>query len=285
MEVKMQLKIPSTVKVLQECWCRAEQSVRSLIHQKYDVHDEVFISRLFYGELKYQIEQREKSRHFKRAFAHDLRAKLGDQLSRGTARLAENMVVKVSYHEPHIEKKTGGDLGLVLVRPEVAIEPDRLRFTESEQGLLCQAKRQSATNGALGELKLNQRKVLKKSLGYTAFLLYMYQSIDESLLAPFAWLLGANNTLREIERSFKRLANLHPQKVSEIGERIGQQVYESGDILARLAEGSIGTHHQSTIKEQICLAPFFKLEIKWGKKPPSDLPLRAATHAELLVHN
>ena len=67
------MKIPKTLKLLQECWMSAENRVRGLIAKKYHIHDEVFITRLFYGELYEEFEKKNSSKNFERAFQDDLK--------------------------------------------------------------------------------------------------------------------------------------------------------------------------------------------------------------------
>src|SRR4029077_9602721 len=100
-------------------------------------------------------------------------------------------------------KKTGGDIGLVLIRPNVNHERFRMRpLTVDEhysRGLLCQTKIKRR-NARWGGFTPNQKKILSNRTEYLALLLYEYKDAERKALMPFQWQSCARMNFKGIER-------------------------------------------------------------------------------------
>jgi len=155
--------IPRTLALLKQCWNAAELRVCESVSQHFHAHDEVFITRLLHGKLHEEFEKKNSSKQFETELRGDLtEAFQKDGVGRDEIqRVATGVVARVTYHEPHVERKSGGDLGLMVCRPQVSrhIIRQYLSCRLHRQGLLCQGKREHR-DGSLGELTKNQRKVL-----------------------------------------------------------------------------------------------------------------------------
>jgi hypothetical protein len=175
--------------------------VRELIAEKYTVHDEVFISRLFYGELSARFRAANENNEFAEAVFTDLQQVASNALLlKAATHVTTGLIARVSYHEPQVERFTGGDMGFTVVRPSFAVTARGTDFSSwlHEQGLLCQAKRQSADE-EWGSFTKNQKAVLPERMAYAALLLYGYSDESRHMLLPFMWKPCAGYDLDEIE--------------------------------------------------------------------------------------
>jgi len=122
--------LPRTLALLIRCWMNAETEVRTLVTEKYTVHDEVFISRLFYGELAACFRAANKREEFSQAVLADLQHPAMTSTLRDAARrVSAGIVAQVSYHEPAVEAITGADMGFTVVRPSFAVSDTRRDFS------------------------------------------------------------------------------------------------------------------------------------------------------------
>jgi hypothetical protein len=151
---------------------------------------------------------------------------------------------------------TGGDFGIVLVRPDVRLA--RYFGTELtidhdyKRGLLCQAKI-FRRNSRWGRLTPKQQRNLRGKLNYLALVLYRYvdQAGERRHLAPFAWQLPHGATVKQMN---DRLAlDAFPE------------LQESSQILKNLIHNKIGTDDKSAIARHILppVRPSFEIKIHW----------------------
>lgn len=251
-----------TLNLIKKCWTTAEQRVRELISSKYHAHDEVFITRLLIGEVNDEFDNINDNGTFEETFKRDLAdvycdPKLLDEVSR----LSKGIIARIVYHEPQMEKISGADFGLVLIKPIFELSRDnRLLYTIHRRGLLCQAKRQKE-NGKMGKLTSRQIDVIPEHLRYFTILLYKYSDKDRHDLLPFTWW---NDRFPDID-----------EIIGLLNDPTGEDTISSCDLIQLLGDGHIGTDDKDIINESICFEemPYISVEITWRDgfppKPPS----------------
>jgi len=266
--VSAPMPIPNVTKLLANCWAEAEKSLLLLFSERHHDMDEVFITDLFRGEFRRTVQLASSRGEVKHAFLHDLEHAFPLlQNSAHLEALAIGISATVFHHPPNTEAKTGGDIGIVIIRPSVTehfqsgLEVD-LGYM---RGLLCQAKvtqRQTA-NGKTkwGELKENQKTSFPDRLQYLSLLLYRYIDNKRQDLAPFQWQMCANYEFKDI---------IHWLKSDEFPD-----LQSSESILMSLGNGVIGTDDRHVVREFIAPPVRNSLIVKigWppGQEPPSNV--------------
>lgn len=260
-EIDTLVSLPRTLALVTRCYQSAEKEVRRLIREKYTAHDEVFINRLFYGELRVLFVQANQDKEVSSALAEDLNELFGDEVAgKEIRRISGGLVARVSYHEPHVEKVSGGDLGFTFVRPKfIRIEKTKLSHGLHEQGILCQAKRQGA-DGRWGSLTASQRRILPQHVAYLVLLLYGYADRTRKSLKEFSWEPCNGRPLTLVEEWLQN--GDFPSTLT------------SPDLLEKLAMGIIGTNDNNTINTVICpgTRAFIRVEIRWRDGYPQPRP-------------
>lgn len=269
------LQIPQTIELLKMCWQTAEARVCREVGTKWREAGEEEITILLCGELRQEFAEKNAKREFERTFASDLRNRFPfDDLSW----MSHRLIGRVFHHPKHIEKRTGGDFGLVVGRPHVEHRFGTRRPSMHSQGLLVQAKKQSKT-GKLGKLTRMQRTVLPARLDYTAFLLYMYAARGAEL-APFGWVCAGGRQLAIVEADIARLNGAYPKAIADYQRILTGSVTSSMDVIEALSKGACGTSDQQIIDADICLDPAssVKIEITWPDGRPPDSPRQNLQH-------
>ena len=268
------LPIPRTISLLKTCWQAAEERVCREVGTKYHESDEEAITVLLFGELREEFDQRNIYREFEKSFAADLRDRYP---MTDLTWVANGLIGRVVHHPRHIEKRTGGDFGLVLSRPQVE-HGWKTDISMHAQGLLVQAKKQSR-KGTIGTLTKTQCLVLPERLEYTAFILYMYATAGAEL-APFAWVCADGRQLQDIETDLGKLNRKHPKTIHGFREIMTGSVFSSCDIIEAVSQGLRGTSDKHIIDEQICpaLTPSVTIEITWRDDTPPDPPQTVRHH-------
>ncbi len=162
------LNISNTLRVVMDCWGNAEESLRTDIKAVYPGVNEEFITQMFHGKLASALKEASESHRIEQAFLVDLRKAFPD-LCFGTElrRVAHGLIADVTLHRRDTERVTGGDIGFIIVRPQISAHFDTLQVGYYRRGLLCQAKIKRA-NGAWGSFTRQQKKVLPERLQYLA---------------------------------------------------------------------------------------------------------------------
>ena len=157
--------------------------------KKFPDRDEEIITELFHAELETEFATVSEKGAVERVFLEDLKQAFQHVRTHELqSKIARGLIATVSFHHRKTEERTGGDLGIVLVRPDVqesyawselAIKSDYKR------GLLCR-RRCSRRDSRWGGLSHAQQKGLSKKLNYFALLLYRYadQNGDRRNLGP-----------------------------------------------------------------------------------------------------
>jgi hypothetical protein len=222
---------------------------------------EEFITERFCGVLTTLLNDASDKRRIERAFLRDLEAAFPDaKISQVLPKLAEGLGARISRHGRHIETKTGGDLGFVLIRPTVDRNFSVLTPGLYQRGLLAQAKLRHIQTGNWGSLTANQKKVLPKRLDYLALLLYSYSGNQPGKLDPFRWQICSGFKLWQVSKWLDE-DNFPSQQSSDL-------------IIKALGAAKIGTDDQRTIDEYIVPKdqPALILEITWpGRRPPDPV--------------
>jgi hypothetical protein len=260
---------------------RAEDSLRENVRRKSPDRDEESITDLFHSELEEEFAKVSGSGAVARAFLDDLKLvfpKVGiDDLR---SKIARGLVATVSFHPHKIEEKTGGDLGIVLVRPDV----QEARYGWSEltidrdykRGLLCQAKI-FRRDSKWGGLTRSQKQTLPHKLKYFALLLYRYadQKGERRELNSFNWQLAVDATVEQVNQWLSADRFPNPQN--------------SQQILGALVRDEIGTDDKEIIEREIAppLRPSLVIKIGWkDDKGPESVYVQqssTATVSEPLV--
>src|SRR5262249_19690977 len=149
------------------------------------------------------FEEVSKNGAVAKAFLSDLRQTFSTIAYESLFGIASGLVATVSFHPHQVEEKTGGDLGIVIVRPDVR----RAQYSGSQliidddhrRGLLCQAK-MFRRDSRWGGLSSRQKQTLPEKLNYFGLLLYRYadQDGERRVLEPFAWQLAHEATAEQV---------------------------------------------------------------------------------------
>jgi hypothetical protein len=237
----------------------AEKELQTRIRESFPCAEEEQITLVLQECLHQALGHASRTGQIARAFASDLRASRANLKYMEPERLSSGLVAEASWHKRATETKTGGDFGLVIVRPRVAFGNESLHITEGHQsGLLVQAKRK-LMKGKWRRLTKSQLSVLPERFSYSA--LALYELLDESSreLAPVRWQLCERHTITTVRRWLRE--GSFPQLVS------------SSDIIVGLGKGSIGTNDRKIIDDFVAPAGERTLVIRihWhGRRPPSS---------------
>ena len=117
------MHIPALGKLIVECWKTAERKLRENVSEKYPDRDEEPITTLFHAELEVEFKRVSASGAVERAFLSDLKRSFPNVRDDSLLGIARGLIATVSFHPREVERKTGGDLGVVLVRPDVQEAP------------------------------------------------------------------------------------------------------------------------------------------------------------------
>jgi len=159
----------------------------------------------------------------------------------------------VTFHDRPVERVTGGDLGIVLIRPDVKIQFHDVDTPEYKRGLLCQAKilRRDAR---WGDLTPNQKEILPIVLKFFALLLYRYADQNDTRkdLEPFAWQFAREASKDSVRQWL--IANRFPRLLT------------SEEVLLLLSTDKIGTDDKKLIDKYIApppKRPALQIHVKW----------------------
>ena len=263
------MKTPTAARLIAECWLKAEAALRDAIRREFADRDEEFVTELFHGKLETECSRASVNGDVAKAFLQDLRLSLPTVPDAELLKIARGLQAEVTFHSREVERKTGGDFGITLIRPEVRFAPySRSTLTverDHQRGLLCQAKifRRSST---WGPLTVSQQKALIERLEYLALVLYRFtdQNGDRRELAPFQWQLTRAASIEDM-RSWLT-SNTFPS------------LQGSGDILDALGQNKIGTSDKKIITKYIAtpVRPTLTVRLQWpdGTGPGATVQLR-----------
>lgn len=249
------MRTSALAKLVADSWAAGEDGVREKIRAQYRDSDEEFITGLLRGELEDVFDRVSRNGSVERAFLADLKTNFVRIRADLLSPIANGLIATVSFHPRHVEKKTGGDLGIVLAKPDVQEQYGEYLAIESncKRGLLCQAK-VFGHDSRWGRLTQNQKKMLSGKTGYWALLLYRYSDHDGSRreLSPFEWQLTRESTIEDIQKWLR--ADSFPN------------VWRSSPIFNSLMDAQIGTDDGRLIDQYVApegLRNSLVITIRW----------------------
>jgi hypothetical protein len=274
-----------TVAAVADAWTSAENSLIEQVELKNFDLDEDTLTTLFSRELIRQIDQDNKLKVFERAFVADLTGHLGHGADVKVVRqFAAGVIAAISTHPRKVERRTGGDFGISIGRPQINYEMRQERLTvgenEDRRGVVCQAKVRRRS-GKWGSFTSNQKTILPAKLDHLALCLYDYADGGRKKLMPFSWQVCRGFPFEDVESWLS--TDSMPVPIT------------SGELIGRLGRGIIGVSDQTLIRREVnpdesdaeaaALLPNMELKITWRNGRPPDpiyATVRAACHVESL---
>ena len=259
MFISSPIPITNTLNLISKCWKIAELNIQKEIREYYPDVGEEFITRLFYGKLARIFKIANKKKRFEDAFVTDLQESFVDlQYHPELSDLGHGLTVNITLHKRHTESLTGGDFGLMIIRPQIELSESFLVPTDYRRGILCQAKLKHSKNW--GRLTKKQRKVLPERLQYLALLLYQYKNTERNILEPFQWqICESANDIETVQTWLKN--DDFPSVIT------------SDEVIIGLGNAKIGTDDDDILDEIVSVAnnPSLVIKIGWAeeKRPPT----------------
>jgi hypothetical protein len=135
------LRIPHTLQIVSDCWERAERNLRHSIRKyKPGAHEEA-ITETFHSEFAETLTEASKKLRVSKAFHADLIKAFPQFASCSELHgIATGLIADVTLHERKTEGETGGDLGFMILRPQVEGHGRKLNIGSYRRGILSQAK-------------------------------------------------------------------------------------------------------------------------------------------------
>lgn len=249
------LEIQNTLDVLIERWLAAEEYLRTDIETYHPDVDEEFITTTFHGIYGRMLLEASESKLIEYAFLKDLKRAF-PLITTQLPKIARGLIAEITLHKRPTEKITGGDIGVLIIRPQVFVQGDYLRVTDYRRGLLCQAKLKNR-KGKWGHFTKRQIEVLPDRLSYLSLLLYSYGDNARRSLNPFTWQLCDSASFPELQ-TWLQNGNF-PELIT------------SDHIVARLGYALIGTDNNEIIDSIISPSqnPALVINITWpdGRRP------------------
>jgi hypothetical protein len=258
------MPIPHTAALITKCWAVAEEALRATVREKFPDRDEENITDLFHAELNVVFNEASARGTVAETFLKDLRHSFPTVANSDLSQISTGLIAMVNFHPREVEGRTGGDVGVVFVRPDVrnsqSWRTELLIEHEYKRGLLVQAKifKRNSKWQALGS---TQRRILKTKLSYLALLLYRYvdQNGPRRELEAFHWQLTRDATIEQVSMWLR--SNDFPNLKS------------SDEILGALSNDRIGTDDRVVIETDIAppkLRPSLEIKVRWkpGTPPP-----------------
>lgn len=272
------MPIPAVTQAIISCWMAAETTARDDLAARHPDKDEDFITESFHDSLRISVDKASKTGHVQDAFYSDLTSAFPFLEWSDLRRLADGLAVTSTLHPRRVEGKTGGDMGIVFIRPNVTANVwDRSSLTvdtEYCRGLLCQAKIRRRNSlkgrGGWGTLTRSQQRILPNRLGYLSLLLYEYEDANRRNLFPFRWQLCAEASFVDVKKWLS--SGTFPDLIP------------SDRVLERLGGDEIGTNDRRVIDEYI--APHVRdtlvIRIGWppDESPPREFPVAQPWHQQ-----
>lgn len=250
------LEIPNTLNVLIDCWEVAEKNLRHDIDAYHPDSGEEFITQLFYGKYAAILSYASQCKHIENAFFEDLKAAFTLPTNH-LAGVSTGLIGEITLHKRATERITGGDIGLLIIRPQVYNDGYNLNVSDYRRGLLCQAKLKNR-KGKWGNFTERQRIVLPDQLKYLGLLLYSYEDEERHKLDKFRWQVCDSIDFLEVENSLRQ--DSFPNLVS------------SDHIIENIGYGTLGTDDDDIIDSLISPSknPTLIIRITWpdGQGPP-----------------
>ena len=259
------LQIPRLTALLSKCWRDAESDLQAEINQYAPSASEELITQNFHKELSRTLSAASANRSIELAFLNDLdRSGWRQKVKFDSRRIARGLIAEVTLHKPETEKLSGGDLGLVVVRPQLQLAQRAINISDMGQGLLVQAKLKGPQRW--GTFTRNQERILPKRMNYLALLLYQYADPERRRLNSFVWQLADGMSFEDLKACLKR--DHFPYSL------------DSSRVIAGLTSGRIGTAERQLIDTLISpdqnRALIIRIHWSDGEPPSSALRVHSA---------
>lgn len=241
----MSIKLEKTVTLIGELFKKAEQETKIDISKVPFCADEEQVTTIWGDYLAKVLLEPTQQKSIENAFKEDIMRGIAEHMTsvQYSAKyyiqtLSHGLVAEVSCHERKIERKTGGDLGLLFIQPKISFYNREISLVrcKSKQGLLVQAKLKKYDK-SYGNLTRNQKEILKDRMGYLSLLRYEYTDIENRKLKNFNWTLCNGRTINEV--------------ISWLKENKFPENQTSEYIITNLGLGKIGTNDQEIIDSVI----------------------------------
>ena len=249
-----EMSTPALGALITECWLTAEQEMRRIVREKHPDSDEEMITNLFQGELRVATEAASSSGAIAAAFMDDISINFPNLDHGFSGDISNGLVATVTFHSREVETLTGGDIGIVAIRPDLHwLRRSQLAIRHGyRRGLLCQGK-MFRRDSKWGRLRRNQRATLRGKLKYAALLLYRYvdQNGERRDLSPFHWQLAEGLRVGQLDECLK--SDSFPT------------VRESRAVLSALFDAQIGTDDDRIIDRDIAppVRPSLIIRVGW----------------------
>jgi hypothetical protein len=228
------------------------------IKKYYPNKHEEFITELFHGRFAAALRAMSDKNQIAMAFLKDLRCAYPDIQDDDLQKVANGLVADVHLHEKRTEKITGGDMGLMIIRPKIARSDNLIRFGDYSRGVLCQAKMKDK-RGKWGHFTQKQMSVLPNRMDYLCLLLYSYKDGERRELNNYQWhICKKDETLEQVVEYLKNDA--FPRLVG------------SDTIIQCVGHGLIGTDDKKVLDEIVSPKknPSLVIRIFWRDGRNSD---------------
>jgi hypothetical protein len=122
-----EIRLTTLGRLIEQCWNSAKTDTANSISQKYHGPNEEQLTFLFASELRNAIAEASTTHKIERAFLSDLKNQIPN-----VDRVASNcggLIARVNFHgRQHEGRRSASDLGLVIRRPLVRIDPSGKRI-------------------------------------------------------------------------------------------------------------------------------------------------------------
>lgn len=276
------INISETLAAVCSAIADAEATFREQIKLYYHDANEEFITFAFYCHIKHKLQEASEDKLIEKAFLRDLKAALRTQrfgswgiereVERQLSQQAAGLIADIVLHNKCQEAETGGDFGLIIVRPKITAKSDSLVINKGfSSGLLCQAKIKRKV-GRWGNLR-KQREVLPEHLDFSSLVLYSYLDGERTELNQITWKLCKGSSLPELEQILKQ---------DVLGETL-----DTATVIDRLGRSEIGSNDQAKIDKIISPAvrQHLELRIYWAKGDGPAGPVEISVHNKRIAQN
>lgn len=263
----MSILLKNTIELIGNAFIDAEEHVRRDIELSFSGATEEQITTIFQLRLGEEINKISEEKNFESAFQKDIEQAIRWELSgclpsygikSNIKSISDGLVAKISWHQRHIEAKTGGDFGIVIIQPQIGCYSDKIEIERcgEQRGLLVQAKLKRFKDTNWGKLTSMQEKLLPKRMKYLSILRYKYLDKNNKNLDKFSWSLFNDNNIDNI-KSWLKNDRFPTNKCTN-------------DIIVELGLGEIGTSDKDIINKIIepQETPTMIIRIDWKDKGP-----------------
>jgi hypothetical protein len=248
-------RIDRTVAVVTRCIEVAEAGVQAEVAAAYPDAGEEQITTLLQGSVHRSLAIASGRGEIASAFREDLEAAGVSTFDGSASRAAHGLIAEVSWHPRSVEGITGGDFGLVLLRPRLSRDLGGLRIHAGHAcGLLVQAKKKRC-GLPCGGLTVRQKVVLQDKMDFASIVLYQFVDRANRRLRPFRWKSCRGFTSTAIESWLTR-RRFSPSRL-----------LTTAATLWSLYRGESGTSDPALIDRYVRppTTPVMTIEIKWPK--------------------